>query len=214
MIGKNEVKTQLLSELAGEFEEHGFKKNVTKQSLMRQFANGQQTIHFGFIAVPEGVKVEPDLAIRLDILEDMIFENTSGYVPEHLRKEKTSFGCFLKKLVPDNDHEWFISKSDDYAPVVSSLSSALLGYGLPFFEKYSDKHSFFDVLLGDDRLANQICSIPINRALNTVGMAFLCGNKGLFVELGNRFLTQLESIPNSRIEVLEEFLTKLKNKMN
>lgn len=212
MIKKNEVNKQLIKGLEAMFKRLGFQGNLRRQSFVRNRNGGSDTIHFAYIAVSTGIDIVPDLGIRMNDLEGLIFENTSNYVPEDLKGIKISFGCFLTELMPANNDAWLIADFDDLKPVTDSLSNALSVFGLPFFEKYADAQFVLDLLISNEYLANQLCPIPINRALTTAGLAFLKGNGDQFRQIGDKFLTLLKPIPNSRVELFEEFLANIKSK--
>lgn len=210
MISKNEINKRMLFEIESHLNDFGFRKNNAKQNLSRNTLTGKDSFHLGIIATSHGIQIEPDIAMRLSILEDLIRDNTSGFVVGS--SDRFTIGTFFKNLLPDTNSKWLILNSNEVEKVASNLSYLFIEYGLPFFEKHSEPRCLFQLLIGDDKMAEELCIVPLNRALNTVGLAFLLNETKTFLSLGKEFEGWLASIPGSDASTFNEFFDNLKQK--
>jgi hypothetical protein len=210
MITRKELMGPMLSRIEVELSPHGFLKNGTKQALYCKTPPGNETVHVALNNIGIGIEVDPNLAIRFDDLEDLIFENTTDFA---IKNKRSTIGCYLKNIMPF-EKAWLVSNPSDIDSIGDSIVLAIKEYGFPFFTRFSEQQVVLNVLVNDELMANTICAIPLSRALVTVGLAFLEKEQKIFEDSSQKLDRWLESMPLSgRVEVFREFSRKLKAKL-
>lgn len=209
MITKAEVNKTLLLLLEEKLRDRGFRKNLSKQALSRKTEYGSQTIHLSLVSQMSHIDVFVDLALRLDQLENLVDSNTTGWVYEKQRQETNSIGIDLGQLIdPSSSKAWPVDKSSDLDSVAESITFDIVLFGLPFLEKCSDIGRAFSILCGPE--ADLLNIIPLHKALNRVGLAFLLSKTELFEDLTHREVLRLQEIPYSGVDILIEFSEALR----
>ena len=84
---------------------------------------------------------------------------------------------------------------------------------MPYLEKYSDKEILFRAFVQSGPDAKLLNVIPLHSSLNTIALAYLLEKIDIFTELANRQEAFLAPIPNSGIEIFQEFRKNLETKM-
>ena len=191
----------------------GFKKNLSRQALSRKTETGRQHIHLSLVSRISHVDVYVDLALRHDALDELVYENTVGWIDEKRKHETNTVGVDLGKLVgPLLPKPWSVDEKTDIDSVAESITFDLMLFGLPYLEKYSDLEQIFSSLRRGGRDADLLNIVPLSKALNLVGLAFLLRRFEIFDDLIEQEGNWLNSIPNSGQQVFLDFATALKRK--
>jgi hypothetical protein len=211
MISKNEIESSLLLSIDQRIRELGFRKNNARQSLFRKTPYGKDCLHVALVSLGNDVSVIPDISLRFDDLEDLIFNNTTNYIPLEMRSKVSSIGSTMTSLIKVGRDYWTIRDLYEIEQNAESIVTAFKQYGLPYIEKYSDKEAVFWGLSFNSVEAELLCVVPLTRALAATGLAFLLGKTEAFHQLSETFENYLRPIRNSGIETFIEFITNLEH---
>jgi hypothetical protein len=213
VIGKQEVKKPLFDRIGDILDAHGFIKNIARQGFLKKTAFGHYAFHLAFVDRGFHIGVEADVALRHDDLENLVFENTTGLIVPAGRRNTSSIGAELGRIRSSGHKEWPIHKISEIDRTAEAIVQEFLSVGMPYLEKYSDKEILFRAFVQSGPDAELLNVIPLHSSLNTIALAYLLGKMDIFTELANRQEAFLMPIPNSGIEIFQEFRKNLETKM-
>lgn len=208
MIGKTEVKGPLLDHLDSYLRNVGFEKNVGRQSFYRQTLGGREAFHIALIARVSGVEVVPDVALRLDVLEELIFENTTNFVAKEQRKNTYTIGRPLGGEVQPSG--WLVHRLDDIPTACQEIVVQFNLVAEPFFRKFENPETIYNALSSSAPNANRLCPDPISRALRTLGLAYLLKRTDDFDLLALNFELELARNDDPDFPVFQTFRDNLR----
>jgi hypothetical protein len=213
MIGKQGLKKPLMDRIAEPLDGLGFIKSIAKQAFFKKTAFGRFAFHLAFVDRGFHIGVVADVALRHDDLENLVFENTSGFIVPAGRRNTSSIGAELGRIRSSGHKEWPVYKISEIDNTAEAIVHEFLSVGMPYLEKYSDKEILFRAFVQHGPDASLLHSIPLRSSLNTIALAYLLGKMDIFTELANRQEAFLTPIPNSGIEIFQEFRKNLETKM-
>jgi hypothetical protein len=212
MIGKNEIKSHVFGELETYFRGIGFKKSVAQQAFYRKTDGGREAFHIALVARPDGVELKPDLALRIDVVEELIFENTTGLVADEQRKNTFTIGVPLTDT--EQSSGWLVTRLDDLSLTSKAIVREFERVGLPFFREYADPAQLYEVLSSFSPEAKRLCPVPISQALITLGLAFLLGRYEDLDALALTFELELAANDDPSHPVFQQFRDRLRAKVD
>lgn len=143
MIGKQEVKKPLFDRIGDILNVHGFIKNIARQGFLKKTAFGHFAFHLAFVDRGFHIGVVADVALRHDDLENLVFENTSGFIVPAGRRNTSSIGAELGRIRSSGHKEWPVYKISEIDRTAEVIVQEFLSVGMPYLEKYSDKEILF-----------------------------------------------------------------------
>lgn len=156
---------------------YGFKKNKT-QDIFKLYDWGKAAIHLSFIEHHNDFDVTVDVAIRFDLLEDLVNKKNSLLSAKE-KKNTFSMGAELGNLKEGKPKRWTITGDTDFGVVAEEIRKCVVETAIPYIEQYCDMRKAIDILAGDDSAAWLHAPIHSERAKRAIALAWLLGGKPL-----------------------------------
>jgi hypothetical protein len=167
----------LLSSLAVKLARHGFKYNKSrKECYERNFDNGRQGVFIHPIYHVVDFDVVMNFAIYFESLDALIDSKDSRELAKKGKNYKLySIGIELGNYLKTGQRRWNIKSEVDVFRVADEIYQAFVEHALPYFDKYKDLQSAFDLIAGNGDRAGSNCAFNSTRSINHIGMAMLLG---------------------------------------
>lgn len=186
----------LIDELKARMSEYGFIWIRKDGAFRRKTATGWVGLQLCPSTGRSGeLVVAPDARIRFDELENLQHAAAPepGVDADHTQNY-ASLSKGLGYLYRETWMTWSIETSDQVDSVATELISAFVDGALPYFEKYSTPRKYFDVLVEDGEEARRVCVWGVGDARNVITLAYLFGEKELFLKLVDSRKSQLNEV--------------------
>ncbi len=135
MTKRSFLKSELLKSLSTLFKSLGFQVNKSGEYFKKN-KDGLCSFHLVFLTRDEGWEINPTMAIRVDLIED-IFHKTSNF-EEKFKKGTPTIGISIEKYLNNNKNYRFnLIKESQIDTITQELYSLFKDIALPFFDKFS-----------------------------------------------------------------------------
>jgi hypothetical protein len=158
---------------------HGFNAKAVGQSFYRSVPGGRWAFHISFIRHPNDLDVTADVAVRIDAIEQVVNEWTSGLTNAEKRGSFT-LGAELGNLTGRQPLRWTLSGVDSVEAVAEEILAAFEQIGLPYLSNHSDAESAYRILTSTE--IRDLLQSPIlgARCMRAVAAAHLLGRSELW----------------------------------
>lgn len=187
----SDLQKNALNEVSTRIIKYGFDGKPKGQSFYKAISSGHQAVHLSFIKHKEDIDVTVDVAVRFNLVEDLINEY-KPYLTKAQKKWTATLGCELGNLVDGAPRRFRLYSVNDAGHVADEIMSFFASTGIPYMEKYSNMEAALEALSGDDRNAWLHMPFHDERAKRAITLAFLLGPPGRFHKIAaakEEFLT-------------------------
>ena len=203
-----QMEIDILQHLAVGLAPHGFEFDKKATHFEKHTSDHRWSFRPGFIKHGTDFDIIASVAVRIDPLERLIYEN------DEVRAEKGySLGAELGNISQGRQRRWTVSRPGDIETVAKSVLAEFERTGLPYLQMYSVMENALEVLSGDDKSAWLHSPLHDERAKRAIGLAFLLGKKEVFDKLAEKKTAFLEKRNDSRLQLFIDFRNKLKNRL-
>lgn len=222
MKNVNSIKEMLLELLVPQLSEHGFKRQGSRESFLRQHADRVDVFQLVFLDGKPGWRIQPNAGVRFDSVEN-IFHQVSGFEPKY-QKDTVTVGAPLGIVLGDTARgcEFILESNDELASIVREVIKSFEDIALPYFSNWSNIKNI-DSALNDDPslrvpklrggLAWFRCSTAIiiakltgrkdyDRLVSFYGDVMAADNKGFYLKRFDLLTKYLESIESNKQNVI------------
>lgn len=204
-----EAQSALLSEVGKRLKVHGFKPRAAGQTFTRDSTHGRHAVHLTFIDHDTDFDVTADVAVRFDMVEDIV--HRSNPLLSKAEKAKTyTLGAELGNIDRGEPYRWTVSRSADIPSVADQIERKLVEIGLPYLDTYGEPEAALEVLARDDRSAWLHSPIHAERAKRATALLVVLGRKEQIEELGRSKMEFLASINDPATAVFQRFLNTIR----
>lgn len=208
------MKKKLLVALAKPMaDDFGYTYVSSEQQYRKTFSGGRTTMHVAFANYSYEMTATVDIAIRLDIVEDVVARHSRPGL--HLGKQSWTAGAELGNLetstadTPGKRHVIDICSEGDIPTAVNEMLDIFRRVGIPALEEWKNLNSLLTILRGRDRTSSLISPLIYDRAVVVCALLFVLKRHDEIEEIGFEYLRKLESEKNFQTEAFHEFLDNL-----
>jgi len=214
MENVNSLKEMLLELLVPKLSEHGFKRQGSRESFLRQHADRVDVFQLVFLDGKPGWRIQPNVGVRFDNVEN-IFHHVSGFEPKY-QGDTITVGAPLGVVLGSTARgcEFILESNAELASTAKQLIMSFEEIALPYFSNWSNIQTI-DSALNDDPslrvphlrggLAWFRCSTAIiiakltvrkdyNRLVSFYGDVMAVDNKGFYLKRFDSLTKYLENI--------------------
>jgi len=199
-----EQQKALLSKVAEYLVEYGFEKKPIGQSIIKIMPDGKVSFHLAFIDHKDNFDVVADVAIRFDMVENMV--NEDNKLLSKKEKESTfTLGAELGNISQGSQKRWTVFLGTDVDSIAQEIRSAFVKYADSYIKKYSEMQNAFELLLSNDRQNWIHCPVHGARAKRVLSMAVLLNHQALIPKLISDSIAFLREQKDFGIQDYEKF---------
>jgi hypothetical protein len=202
-----ELKKEIVGKLKLGMAEYGFAYKGNGMDFERIMRGVRWSFRLGFIKHTSDFDVIASIAVGIDALENLIYEDEPSFLPGY------SLGAELGNISEGKQRRWNICTEEDIGPVSISILKTFLDVGLPYLERYSVMKNALEAFSGDDRSAWLHSPFHDERAKRAIALAFLLRDHDAFSKLADK---KTEFLTNRQDPMLGKFLDfrhKLESRM-
>lgn len=205
-----EQQRALLSKVAEYLVEHGFEKKTIGQSVIKLIPDGKVSFHLAFIDHKDDFDVVADVAIRFDLVENMV--NEDNKLLSKKEKDLTfTLGAELGNISQGSQKRWTVSLGTDVDSVAQEIKKTFVEYADPYLRKYSVMQNAFELLSRNDRQNWVHCPVHGVRAKRALAMAILLNHQALVPQLISDSIHFLRELKDFGIQDYEKFSRRWQN---
>ncbi len=165
----------LFEVLATKLAVHGFNLQRRDQVFRSKFDGGVKSFHIAKIPHDVDFDVTVDMAVRIDVVEQIIndYENR---LPRSTRQKTSTIGIELGNLTIGRQKRWNIASQTDAVRAAELIALDFGSAALSWFRKFSDPETIFLTLKGCGAAAQAYSPFHYRRALKVVALGYVLRN--------------------------------------
>jgi hypothetical protein len=185
----------------------GFAREGTRR-MVRVLDGITDSVHLSYIEHEADFDVTVDIAIRVGPVEEMVNRGNALLTPKE-RAATSTIGCDIGNLERGERYRWSILKEVDIPAAVQAIAEKLAETGLPYFERFHDLGTVYEVLSGDDRGAWLHCPIHVERAKRACALLLVMGRENELPALVENKRSFLQNRGDPGLTGFERFVAAL-----
>src|SRR5436309_1989519 len=171
-FGTAELRRAFLSKVGEKLELYGFDRRPAGQDFTRRMQFGLWIVHVSFVTGQSAFDLSVDVAIRVDVVEDLVNADNRMLSVKEKRRTAT-VGAELGNIADHRFMNWHVQGLGDIEPVVQAIIHEFENWGLPYLERLSHLDVMLENLSRDDGSAWLYSPIPPARYKRAVALAIV-----------------------------------------
>lgn len=196
-----DVQSAILREIGVRISEYAFSSRPSGQSFLRKFDGGRASFHVAFVVHPDNLYVVGDVAIRFDLVENMVNEGALHLSVKEKGKTYT-LGSELGRIAGEGQRSWGISRVDEAASVAEDVVGFFEKHGLPYIERNSSMEAAYQALTSPAPVASLYNPLLLSRCYRIVALAVALGRNA---EVNQRACECIEKLIDANNPLVQEF---------
>lgn len=198
------LQNELLRLFGDRVSHYGFVQKPREQYFYKKVPLGRVVFHLAFIKHKADFDVTADVAVRFDELEDLV-NIDNKLITKKEKAETYSLGVEVGNLTAGSQMRWSIFSEADLSATTEALLSVFVDVALPYFEKYANLESAFEVLSRNDAVGRLHSPFNSKRAKRALGLAVLLGYSDLIPKLIDEAVTFMKEGGDSGVSDYLDF---------
>ncbi len=163
----------------------------------------------------EGFGVGAGAGIRFNALEALTMNSPEYSMHRKIDEQTSSIGGRLFSIAGEGEDIYYVTKPEGFDIALEKVMWHFTEHALPFFEKYSDLETAYQMLRRDDQEARFYSILTHVRACNAVGAAILLekSKKEIHDLIAEKKAWMVEYDNKFDLNRFNEFLERIKDKL-
>lgn len=155
---KKEHQTLLYDMVASRLSAYGFTTKKSTRRYRRKTSFGKHGVHLTYVDHYDHFGVAVDIAVRFDAIEDLLgLIRTDSTKAE--KADTFTIGTELGNLSEGRWKEWPVKSDGDVGQVANNVERAVLDIAFPYFERYDNLGSVYEMLKSLKHRRYEACHI-------------------------------------------------------
>jgi hypothetical protein len=205
------AKQEILRRLGEREEWLGFNPKASGQSFYHVFPAGKWAFHVSFIPHKFDFDLTADVAVRINVIEDLVSEYETKRRPTE-RRQSMTLGGELGNISEGRQHRWTVADLYDIPKICDQVIDKFERIGLQFLRTYSDIVAVQKALTSSDPRDALLCPLPGPRAMRAIASTYILDEASDIAALAHRLEAKLVEMEDLYLQDFRAFYRGLLEK--
>ena len=205
---RKHLKRRLLSRVAELLVPLGFDRAIAGQAIHKMVPDGRLSVHLAFIDHTEDLDVTVDVALRIDVVQELI-HRTNTRLSNHEKSQTATVGGELGNIADGAQRRWTIRSEADVEKAASEIVREFVEFGQPYLGRVSRLEPMLETLAANDRTAWEYSPFHGKRCKTILSLALILHGRHEAIALAPRLEQYLAERGDFALEDFRSFVREV-----